>query len=141
MSSQVHNISEDGHSATFLVNLFDNSHSFFLYIFKQNFLCFNLYVLPVILLIGTAGHAVRRYPETKQVTNPVSGKMAEQKPDGLSTLIIFPGECFSEEKIAKGTIQIYNFAVLLSQKNHIQIPPHFDYNSLLLQTAYKQDEY
>lgn len=93
--------------------------------------------------MGTAGHVMRRYPETNQVTNPISGKMAELGADGLSTLIIFPGECLPEEKMAKGTIQTYNFTVLLSQKNHIQVPPHFDYNSLLLQASYyyKQDVY
>lgn len=93
--------------------------------------------------MGTPGHAIRRYPENNQVTNPISGKMAEQRAGGLSALIVFPGECLPEEKMAKGTIQIYNFTVLLSQKNHIQVPPRFDYNSLLLQAAYyyKQDEY
>lgn len=71
--------------------------------FKQNFLYFNLCLLLVILM-GTAGHAMRRYPETNQVTNPILGKMVEQRANRLSTLIIFPGECLPEEKMAKGTI-------------------------------------
>lgn len=93
--------------------------------------------------MGTAGHDMQRYPETNQGTNPILDKMAEQRADRLSTLITFPGECLPEEKMAKGTIQIYNFTVLLSQKNHIQVPPRFDYNFLLLQEGYycRQDEY
>lgn len=80
--------------------------------------------------MGTAGHTMRRYPETNQATNPISGKMVEERADTLSTLIIFPGECLTEEKMAKGTIQIYNLTVFLSQKNHIQVPLCFNYNSL-----------
>lgn len=69
--------------------------------------------------------------------------MAEQRADRLSTLVTFPGECLPEEKLAKGTVQIYNYTALLSQKNRIQVIPHFDYYSFLLQEFYyyKQDEY
>lgn len=103
---------------------------------------FQFVLLPVILPMGTVP-CMRRYPENNQVTNPISGKMVEQRVGRLSTLIIFPGESLPEEKMAKGTIQIYNFTVLLSQKNHIQVPSCFDYNSVLLQAAYyyNQHEY
>lgn len=69
--------------------------------------------------------------------------MAEQRADRPSTLITFPGECLPEKKMAKGTVQMYNYTALLSQKNHIQVIPHFDYHSFLLQEVYyyKQDEY
>lgn len=50
--------------------------------------------------------------------------MTEQRADGLSTLITFPGEHPPEEKSAKGTLQIHNFTIAVHQKNHIQVTLH-----------------